>query len=108
MKRTLSTYDVAGELMADKNAAWSRAGAYALAGHIEQLEQELGEETELDVCAIRCEFSEFSNATLAALAYDWQKDEEKSDEENEADALEYLNENTSVIQFDGGLIIQDF
>jgi hypothetical protein len=68
----------------------------------------LGEETELDVCAIRCEFSEFSNATLAALAYDWQKDEEKSDEENEADALEYLNENTSVIQFDGGLIIQDF
>jgi hypothetical protein len=108
MKRTLSTYDVAGELMADKNAAWSRAGAYALAEHIEQLEQDLGEETELDVCAIRCEFSEFSNATLAALAYDWQKDEEKSDEENEADALEYLNENTSVIQFDGGLIIQDF
>jgi hypothetical protein len=108
MKRTLSTYDVAGALMADKNAAWSRAGAYALAEHIEQLEQELGEETELDVCAIRCEFSEFSNATLAALAYDWQKDEEKSDEENEADALEYLNEKTSVIQFDGGLIIQDF
>jgi hypothetical protein len=108
MKRTLSTYDVAGALMADKNAAWTRAGAYALAEHIEQLEQELGEETELDVCAIRCEFSEFSNATLAALAYDWQKDEEKSDEENEADALEYLNEKTSVIQFDGGLIIQDF
>jgi hypothetical protein len=27
MKRTLSTYDVAGALMADKNAAWSRAGA---------------------------------------------------------------------------------
>jgi len=108
MKRTLSTYDVAGALMADKNAAWTRAGAYALAEHMEQLEQDLGEETELDVCAIRCEFSEFSNATLAALAYDWQKDEEKSDEENETGALDYLTDHTSVIQFDGGLIIQDF
>jgi hypothetical protein len=108
MKRTLSTYDVAGALMEDKNAAWTRAGAYALAEHIEQLEQELGEETELDIVAIRCEFSEYASATLAALAYDWQKDEEKSDEENEADALEYLNENTSVIQFEGGIIIQDF
>ena len=108
MKRTLSTHDVAGALMADTNAAWSHAGAYALAEHIEQLEQELGEETELDIVAIRCEFSEYSNATLAALAYDWRKDDDKSDEENETEALDYLTDHTSVIQFDGGVIIQDF
>ena len=108
MKRTLSTYEVAGALMADTNAAWSRAGAYALAEYLEEIERESATEMEMDVCAIRCDFSEYANATLAALAYAWQKDEEKSDEENETEALDYLTDHTSVIQFDGGVIIQDF
>ena len=108
MKRTLSTYEVAGALMADKNAAWSRAGAYALTEHLEEIERESATEIELDVCAIRCEFSEYASATLAALAYAWQKDDDKSDEENETEALDYLTDHTSVIQFDGGVIIQDF
>ena len=108
MKLTLSTYEVADKLIADKNAAWSRAGAYALAEYLEEIERESATEIELDVCAIRCDFSEYASATLAARAYDWQKDDDKSDEENETEALDYLTDRTSVIQFDGGVIIQDF
>ena len=118
MKRTLSTYDVAGELMADKNAAWSRAGAYALAEHIEELERELGEETELDVVAIRCEFSEYASATLAAREYgndhsadihnEDDTEDEEADKKTEAYCLEWLQERTQVIEFEGGIIIQDF
>ena len=108
MKLTLTTYEVANRLMADTKAAWSRAGAYALAEYLEEIERESATEMEMDVCAIRCDFSEYSSATLAALAYAWQKDEEKSDEENETEALDYLTDHTSVISFDGGVIIQDF
>ena len=108
MKLTLTTYEVAGRLMADTNAAWSRAGAYALAEYLEEIERESATEMEMDVCAIRCDFSEYASATLAAGAYDWQKDEEKSDEENETEALDYLTDRTSVLSFNGGVIIQDF
>ena len=108
MKLTLTTYEVANRLMADTNAAWSRAGAYALTEHLEEIERESATEMEMDVCAIRCDFSEYASATLAARAYDWESDQEKSDEENETEALDYLTDHTSVIQFDGGVIIQDF
>ena len=108
MKLTLTTYEVANRLMADTNAAWSRAGAYALAEYLEEIERESATEIELDVCAIRCDFSEYASATLAARAYDWQKDDDKSDEENETEALDYLTDRTSVLSFNGGVIIQDF
>ena len=118
MKRTLSTYDVAGALMADTNAAWSRAGAYALAEYLEEIERESATEIELDVCAIRCEFSEYSNATLAARAYgnDYSADVHNEDDTEDEDAvkkteahcLEWLQERTQVIEFNGGIIIQDF
>ena len=108
MKLTLTTYEVANRLMADTNAAWSRAGAYALAEYLEEIERESATEIELDVCAIRCDFSEYASATLAARAYDWQKDDDKSDEENETEALDYLTDRTSVLSFNGGVIIQNF
>jgi hypothetical protein len=118
MKKTLMTWEVARALIDDENAAWSRAGAYALAEHMEQLEQELGEETELDIVAIRCEFSEYTNATLAARAYgndysanlhnEDDTEDEDTDKKTEAYCLEWLQERTQVIEFDGGIIIQDF
>ena len=38
MKTTLNTSEAASLLMADENADWTRAGAYALIEHLEQLE----------------------------------------------------------------------
>jgi hypothetical protein len=102
MKITLTTAQAAQQLSEDKYGAWSFYGAYALINHMEELEAELGEELELDVIALRCEYSEYKNAMEAAKLYTDSVD-------NEADALIYLQENTEVIEVsEGGLIIRDF
>ena len=118
MKLTLTTYEAADRLMADTNAAWSRAGAYALAEYLEEIERESATEIEMDVCAIRCDFSEYASATLAARAYgnDYSADPYNADDtenanqqaETEAYCLKWLQNRTSVISFDGGIIIQNF
>ena len=118
MKKTLMTSEVAHELMNDSNAAWSRSGAYALAEYLEDIERESATEMEMDVCAIRCEFSEYTSATLAARAYgndyianlhnEDDTEDDEADKKTEAYCLEWLQERTQVVQFEGGIIIQDF
>ncbi len=70
--------------------------------------------------AIRCEFVEYSSATEAAQDHGWEPEAELCDdddnlrdadevaEENESLALDWLNNRTLVIEFDGGIIIQNF
>jgi len=108
MKITLSTYQIAGALMQDENAKWSRAAAYALSEYLQELEESAGEEQELDVVAIRCDFSEFQSATEAAEAYGWASDPDEFDNANESAALAWLQYRTSVIEFGGGIIIAKF
>lgn len=114
---TLNTHEVANELLKDTNACWSRAGAFALAEYLEEYEESTGEEIELDVCAIRCDFSEYESALEAALDYNWSPEasilddddnirpDEDVEEENNEKALQWLQDRTSVIEFDGGGII---
>ena len=108
MKITLTTYQIAGYLMQDTNAQWSRSGAYALADYLQELENDIGEEQDFDVVAIRCDYSEFSSSVEAAGEYGWSADETEFDDANEAAALAWLNDRTSVISFDGGVIIAKF
>lgn len=113
MKTTLSTSQAADLLKADSNAAWSRAGAYALVEYLEQLEEDTGETIEFDSVAIRCDYSEHSSALEAALEQGFEPnpnlgEEEQSDEDKEADALSWLRDQTQVIEFEGGVIIQSF
>jgi hypothetical protein len=61
MKKTMTTYDIAHELIGDENANWSRAGAFALAEYLEELEESTGEEMEFDHVAIRCDWSEYAD-----------------------------------------------
>ena len=104
MKETLTTGQVADRLLADKNANWTPAGARAIAEHIEECEVESGEEMELDVIAIRCEFTEYESALDAIGHYAFYLE----DEDDEDEALEWLQDRTTVIEFSGGIIIQDF
>ena len=119
MIRTLTTTEAADLLLRDENAAWSYNGARALVEYLEDYE---GNSTpiEFDRVAIRCEFSEYKSALEAARAYgndysvspvDDDDNERPMDEviaELEAYCLDWLQDNTQVIQFDGGIIIQDY
>jgi hypothetical protein len=113
MKTTLTTSQAAEILKADENASWSRSGAFALIEYIEQIEEDTGNEIELDVVALRCDYSEHESALQAALEYGFEPnpnlgEEEQSEEDKEADALAWLQDQTQVIKFEGGVIIQNF
>jgi len=123
MKRTLTNYEIAHELLQDENAAWTRAGALALAEHLEQYEQDIGEELELDVVAIRCEFTEYASLEewagihfrshldavneLGLTIGDGGALEESSEEQDEA-IRDFIQENGRLIEFDGGIIVSSF
>ncbi len=109
MKTTLSTSQAVNLLKSDSNANWSRAGAYALVEHLEQLEEDTGTEIEFDTVAIRCDYSEYRSALEAAQDYGFATEENNTEEEAlESEALEWLIDRTQVIQFSGGVIIASF
>ena len=108
MKITLNTNDIVKHLMRDTNASWTRSGAYALADYLQELEDSAGEEQELDVVAIRCDFAEYATAVEAAGEYGWAPEPDEYEEANEAAALSWLHDRTSVIEFNGGVIISQF
>ncbi len=114
MKQTMTTSQIADELRRDESAGWSYAGARALAEFLESVEEDTGEEMVFDRVAIRCDFSEYSSALEAAEEYGFEpggedgETEEEAAEANEAAALAWLYDQTSVIEFDGGVIIRQF
>ena len=120
MKKTLTQYDIAHELLQDDNAAWTRAGAFALAELLEQYEEETGEEIELDVVAIRCDFSEYSSLEdwisdyYGASMIDAMKsagiDLDGEEDKDEIDDLirSYIQDHGQLIEFNGGIIVSSF
>jgi hypothetical protein len=113
MKATLTTSQAAAMLKADTSANWSHAGARALIEYLEQMEEDTGTEIEFDAVAIRCDYSEFESALQAADEQGYEPnpnlgDGEQDDDDKEADALAWLQDQTQVIEFSGGVIIQNF
>ena len=108
MKQTLTTNQAADLLVADKNAGWSYAGARALVEHLESTEEDTGEEIEFDRVAIRCDFAEYPNAREAAEDYGWEPDEDADEDAIEKAAAKWLGHRTTVVTFDGGVIVQQF
>ena len=106
MHTTLSTSEIAGALIKDEYANWSQNGALALAEYLEEYEESTGEELEFDPVAIRCDFSEYASVIQAAARYTGEF--AGISYTDEAGALEYLQDHTIVIEFYGGVIIQDF
>ena len=125
----LTPTDIAELLRKDGCANWSYKGSYALADYFEGLEDDgnrchiCGCDTtriEIDIVAIRCEYSEYDSALEAARDYgndysvspvDDDDNERPMDEvsaELEAYCLDWLQERTNVFAFDGGIIIERF
>ena len=95
---------------------FSREALEALFEYIENYEEDTGIRVELDVVGLCCEFTEYERAITAAEDYgftseleaDNYEDAESYEDAKEEEALEWLQDRTEVISFDGGLIIQNF
>ena len=97
--------------MADENAAWSMAGAFALVEYLEEIEAYCGTEIEFDRAAIRCEYSE--HESLQEWARFYFTDEQRFDlldgsEDRTETIREYILDHAQLIEFDGGIIVSEF
>ena len=113
MKKTISK----GEFI-DEFRNWdtykenfSIGGLMALYDYLVEYEECIGGEVELDVVALCCEYSEYESANEAAKQYNGAVEASKDfdDEDREAAALAWLEDQTTVIPVNGGgVIIQNF
>ena len=102
MKRTLTTTEIANALLKDEFASWSIEAAYALAEYCQGIEEDTGEEMELDIVALRCEWDEYPDAVAVAKAFGLDSERVRSVEK-------YLNENTNFIKLKmGGYLVTAF
>jgi hypothetical protein len=100
MKTTITELDFKyAFLNANRGDNFSYEGLGALFEYLERLEDDIGEEFELDVIAICCDFTEYESIQECADEYGIEGDEEE--------ILDELRDNTQVIELDsGGIIIQ--
>jgi hypothetical protein len=108
MHQNISTYEAIKLLKEDDNADWSWSGAEALVGYLEDLEDSLDESIAFDRVAIWCEYSEYSSALETAEHYGFIPEDDEDEDDVESSAITYLEDRTTVIKFDGGVIIQQF
>lgn len=103
--KELTAHQVAGEILQGTQSGFSRDGALALARHLEEYAENTGEPIELDVIALRCEFSEYASLDDVCDCYD---DAPREDDHGAEAVLDWFRDQTTVIKFDGGIIVQDF
>jgi hypothetical protein len=117
MKKTLSTHEIADLLCNDEFANWSRAGAFALAEYLEDIEADSGKEMEFDAVSIRCDFAEYEGLRQWAEEYfggvpealeglGIEDDMDLDDLEDEIRA--HIQDSGTLIEFDGGVIVSSF
>ena len=97
MKQTVNFCDFQDAFRAhDRKDQFSYAGKRALFDYLEEYEKDTGEEMELDIVALCCDFAEYSD--IEELKKDYPDIEDIDD----------LRDNTTVIEFDNGFIVQSF
>jgi hypothetical protein len=80
---------------------FSYEGSKALMGYLNELSENIGENIEYDPIAFCCDFSEYADYEDIYTHYDNLFTDAEECEEK-------LHEHTTVIEFNGGIIIQDF
>ena len=74
---------------------FTHAGKCALFDYLEALEDDIGEEIELDVIGLCCEFTEYETEQELLLCYDLE-------------SLDEVRDAATVIEFPGGIIVGEF
>lgn len=102
MKTTVTSHQFVESFRAcGRESQFSRAALFALFEYLEEYENSTGEEIELDPIGICCEWAEFSSAREAASEYGFEA-------EDDDEAEMWLGRKTTVVQFDDGLVVQQF
>jgi hypothetical protein len=105
MKTTVSEFQfVESFRLCGRETQFSVNARRALFAHFEQVEEDSDTEIELDPVAICCEWAEHPCALKAANDYGFKGNESDTEEA----ALDWLHEQTQVVPFDGGIVIQQF
>jgi len=98
MKTTVSVYDFHREFASIRPNNFSRAGLNILFDFFDEYEQESGEEMELDVIAICCDFTEATWQEIEASYIIDMEDLEDADEERKKQrVIEYLTDEGAFI-----------
>jgi len=109
--QSMNEYQIADELKDDDNANWTYEGAMLLAEYLLELSDETGD-FELDIVAIRCEWSELAGEDLIR-EYGYLLDQEYDDDDEKlGDLIELLRDQTYCIEFESNgaarFLIQEF
>tara|TARA_R110000868_G_scaffold103200_1_gene284231 strand:+ start:837 stop:1154 length:318 start_codon:yes stop_codon:yes gene_type:complete len=105
MKTIVSEYQFVDSFRAcGRETQFTVPARRALFDYLESFEHDSGTELELDPIAVCCDFCEYPTVLDAAQAYGY-RDGVDSKEES---ALEWLQNRTQVIEFEGGIVIQQF
>lgn len=81
-----------------RETQFSREALFALFDYFEELEQDIGEDIELDVIGICCDYTEYESL-----------EEFKEQYNDDYDSIEDIEDETTVIRLDnGGFIVQNF
>ena len=98
MKQTINEYDFLKAFKECRPNNFSRAGLFALYDYLEQLENDIGEEIELDVIGLCCEYAEYDS--LEEFQADYSEDYQ---------TIGDIESDTTVITIDDdSFIIQQF
>lgn len=110
MKQTLNSYDFVNLFLQRCPNSFSRPALFALFDYYGEIDREAGDEIEFDPVSICCDWTEYSCATEAAEAYGWESgeaDDEKNDT-SEREALQYLHDETTVLELSSGFVVLNF
>ena len=105
MKQTVTEYQFVDSFRAcGRESQFSAPARRALFDYLESFEHDSGTELELDPIAVCCDFAEYPSALSAAEAYGFKGGIDSKDET----PLEWLQNRTQAIEFEGGIVIQQF
>ena len=108
MKAIITQYSFVESFRAcGRESQFSLSALSALFEYLERFEEDTDTELELDPIALCCEWAEYPTALAAAKAYGF--DEVCGDDTDcETEALDWLRDHTQVVEFKGGIMIQQF
>jgi hypothetical protein len=108
MKTTVSLYDFRREFEQCRPNNFTYEGLKVLFDYFEEYENDAGEEVELDVIAMCCEFSEAPFLEIAAM-YNIEIDKEASEEDQQKQVADHLmDEGVYCGETQNSIIYRDF